>query len=157
MKQILIASGILLASFAAKSQSILKFGGGLNIGIPVKNLSGSSLAVGADVIAIYPASKQVSITGDFGYNALFAKNGGKTTNILPLRAGVRVYPNENFYLAGKIGAGFISSNGNSITSTAYSLGGGYAISNKIELGVSYDGYSKDGTIGLLNLRLGFFF
>ena len=158
MKKIFFASLILVSSFSAKSQNTaLKFGGGLNLGIPVHNLSGSSVAIGADFLAHYAVTSQVAITGDFGYNALFAKNGGGTSNIIPLRAGIRIYPVENVYFLGKIGAGFISSNGSSVTSTAYSLGAGYSVNKKVEIGASYDGYSKNGTIGLLNLRLGFFF
>jgi len=158
MKKLFFASLILISAFSVRSQNAaLKFGGGLNLGIPVHNLSGSTVAIGADFLAHYAVTTQVAITGDFGYTALFAENGGATTNILPLRAGLRVYPAENVYFLGKIGAGFISSNGSSVTSTAYSLGGGYSINNKLEIGASYDGYSKNGTIGLLNLRLGFFF
>ena len=158
MKKLFFASSIIIFSFSAKSQNTaLKFGGGLNLGIPVHNLSGSSVAIGADFLAHYSVTNQVAITGDFGYTALFAKNGGSNTNILPLRAGVRIYPADNVYFLGKIGAGFISSDGSSVTSTAYSLGGGYLINHKLEVGASYDGYSNNGAIGLLNLRLGFFF
>lgn len=157
MKKVFVCAFVLLAAVSTKAQSsALKFGVGLNLGIPAHNLSGSSIAAGADIMAHYSASKQVAITGDVGYTALFAKNGGKTTNIIPLRAGLRFYPSNNFFVAGKIGAGFLSGNG-SVTTTAYSFGAGYKMDSQLEIGASYDGYSKNGTIGLVNIRLGYFF
>ena len=158
MKKLFFATVILLAAFSSNAQkSDLKFSGGVNIGIPAQNLSGTSLGLGADIMALYHLSAQAAITGDFGYTALFAKNGASTTNLLPLRAGLRYYPSEKFFVAGKIGAGFISNSGSSVTTTAYSFGLGYAINPKVELGGSYDGYSKDGTVGLVNFRLAYLF
>ncbi len=158
MKKLLVATTILFTAIAVKAQqSDLIFGVGLDIGIPAHNLSGSSMAVGADFMALYKISKAAAVTGDIGYTALFGKNGASTTNIVPIRVGLRYYPVNEFYLAAKIGAGFISSPGNSITSTAYSFGAGYAISPNLEIGASYDGYDKNGTVGLVNLRLGYFF
>lgn len=157
MKKVLLASLILFSVVSTKAQSSdLTFGVGLDLGIPAHNLSGSSIAAGFDVMAHYSVSKEVAITGDVGYTALFAKSGGKTTNIIPLRAGIRFYPGSNFFVGGKIGAGFLSGNG-SVTTTAYSLGGGFKIDKQLELGASYDGYSKNGTVGLVNIRLGYFF
>jgi hypothetical protein len=162
MKRLFFATGILLTALTGNAQkSNLKFSGGLNIGIPAHNLGGTSLGLGVDVMALYPLSTQATITGDFGYTALFAKNakytGATTTNLLPLRVGLRYYPSGNFFVAGKIGAGFISNSGSSITTTAYSFGLGYAFTPKIELGGSYDGYSNDGTVGLVNFRVAYFF
>jgi hypothetical protein len=161
MKKAIFATCILFASLAGKSQNKdLKFGGGIDIGIPVSNLSGTSLGAGVDLLAHYSLSNQAAITGDIGYMALFAKSGGSTSNLIPLRAGLRFYPSKEFYLAGKIGVGFISNSSSyttSVTSTAYSIGAGYMMGAKSEIGASYDGYSKNGTIGLINLRVGFFF
>ena len=157
MKKIILGAVVLFTVVSAKAQSSnLKFGIGLDLGIPAHNLGGSSIAAGADLMAEYGISKEVALTGDVGYTALFAKNGGKTTNIIPLRAGLRFYPGSNFFIGGKIGAGFLSGNG-SVTTTAYSLGGGFKIDKQLELGASYDGYSKNGTVGLVNFRLGYFF
>lgn len=158
MKKLFFVPLICLSMLMVNAQKTpLKFGVGLDLGIPAKNLGGSSIAAGADVMAHYAVSKEVALTGDFGYTALFAKNGGSTTSILPLRVGVRVYPVSNFFLGGKIGAGFLSSSLSSVTTTAYSLGGGFSIDDQLELGASYDAYSKNGTIGLVNIRLGYFF
>lgn len=147
-----------MAVFSAEAQkSALQFQGGLNVGIPAHNLGGTSLGLGADLLAHLSVTSQVAITGDIGYTALLGKNGGGTSNLVPIRAGVRVYPSEDFFVGGKIGAGIISNDGSSVTTTAYSFGIGYKAARRIELGASYDGYSKNGTVGLINLRLGYFF
>ena len=154
MKKLL--SGAVLFLFVMSATAQFKVGAGLNLGIPVQNLSGSSIAAGIDLMGHYALSKEAAITGDIGYTALFAKNDGKTTNIIPVRVGIRYYPSSNFFLGGKIGAGFLSGNG-STTTTAYSLGAGLKIDKQLEIGASYDAYSKEGTIGLINFRLGYFF
>jgi len=158
MKKVLFATVILLTAITTRAQkSDIKFQGGLDLGIPVHNLSGTSIGAGLDVMAIYSISNEAALTGDFGYTALFAKYGATTTSLLPLRIGLRYYPSENFFVGGKIGAGFMSNNGSSVTTTAYSFGLGYSFAPKLEIGGSYDGYSKNGTVGLLNLRLGYTF
>jgi hypothetical protein len=97
MKKLFFATAILLTAITTNAQnSDLKFQGGLDLGIPAHNLSGTSLGVGVDVMALYPLSKEAVVTGDFGYTALFGKNGATTTNLLPLRAGLRFYPSDNF-------------------------------------------------------------
>jgi hypothetical protein len=158
MKRVFFATAILLTGIAAQAQkSPIKFQGGLDLGIPAHNLDGTSIGLGADVMAIYKLSKEAAFTGDFGYSALLGKNGAGTTSLLPLRFGIRYYPTDNFFVAGKIGAGFISNDGSSVTTTAYSFGMGGKIASRTEIGVSYDGYSKNGTVGLVNLRLGYYF
>jgi hypothetical protein len=104
-------------------------------------------------------SNQAALTGDFGYTALLSKSKeDATTNLLPLRIGLRYYPSSKFFVGGKIGAGFISNPGtSSITTTAYSFGLGFDASRRVELGGSYDGYSKNGSVGLINFRLGYRF
>lgn len=158
MKILFFATSLLLTVITTNAQKTdLKFQGGLNVGIPAHNLGGTSLGLGVDLLAHYTIAPQVAITGDVGYTALFGKNGAGTTNLIPFRAGLRFYPSDDFFVAGKIGAGFISSSGSSVTTTAYSFGIGYKIDTKLELSASYDGYSKNGTVGLINLRLGYFF
>ncbi|MFT3682779.1 MAG: outer membrane beta-barrel protein [Ferruginibacter sp.] len=159
MKKIVFSAVViccLLQSAQAQRGSDLKFQFGFNVGVPAHNLGGTSLGLGVDLLGHYKASPDVAITGDLGYTALLAKNNGSTSNLVPLRIGLRYYPATEFYVGGKFGAGFISNRGSSVTSTAYSVGFGYLPSNRVELGASYDGYSKNGTIGLLNLRVGVF-
>lgn len=161
MKKVIFSMGIILFSVCtakAQKNKDVKFGLGFNVGIPAHNLGGTSLSAGIDLTGQFKASDDVAVTGDIGYTALFAKNGGGTSNLIPLRIGVRYFASTDFYIGGKIGAGFLSNpNTTSVTTTAYSIGFGYVPpARKIELGASYDGYSKNGSIGLLNLRVGVF-
>ena len=158
MKSLFFATALLLTVISTNAQkSALRFQGGLNVGIPAYNLDGTNLGLGVDLLAHYSVATQVAITGDIGYTALLGKNGAGTSNLIPIRAGLRFYPSESFFVAGKIGAGIISNDGSSVTTTAYSFGLGYKFDKKLELGGSYDAYSKNGTVGLINLRLGYFF
>jgi len=142
---------------SSESEGAFKVGVGLDLGIPVSNLDGSSFAIGADVLAEYGFTSQFALTGDIGYTRILAKSGGSDFGIVPLRAGLRVYAAPDFYFGAKIGAGFVSGSGSSFTSTAYSFGAGYKFSSALDLGASYDGYSKNGSIGLINFRLGYTF
>jgi len=156
MKKSFFVSVILLTAITTYAQkSTLKFQGAFDLGIPVHNLDGTSVGIGLDLMAIYPLSNAAVLTGDFGYTALVGKNEASTTNLLPLRIGLRYYPSTNFFVGGKIGAGFISNSGASVTTTAYSFGMGFKVAPKVEIGGSYDGYSKNGTVGLINLRLAY--
>ncbi len=161
MKKLFFVSTILLATIAGTAQkSDLKFGAGLNLGIPAHNLSGTSLGAGIDLMALYSLSKEAALTGDVGFTALFGKNGASTSSLIPLRIGLRYYPSANFFMGAKIGAGFISNSTSfvtSVTTTAYSFGLGYKFDPNWEIGGSYDGYSKNGTVALVNFRLGYFF
>jgi hypothetical protein len=157
MKKILLATVILFNAFSGNSQNSFRVQGGIDLGIPVHNLGGTSVGLGVDLTGIYRLSDAAALTGDFGYTALLAKSRkDATTNLLPLRIGLRYYPTGNFFVGGKIGAGFISNPGTtSITTTTYSFGLGLNASQRVEIGGSYDGYSKYGSVGLINFRLGY--
>src|SRR5437764_759939 len=126
MKKIIFVSATLLAMHMADAQkkSDVKFSGGIDVGIPAHNLSGSSLSAGVDLMALYHMSKEADLTGDIGISALFGKNGASTSTLIPLRAGLRYYPSADFFAAAKIGLGFLSNNSSyvtSVTTTAYSF------------------------------------
>jgi hypothetical protein len=159
MKTAFFAIIIFFIALTSQAQNSFHVQGGINLGIPVHNLYGNSIGLGLDLTGIYMLSNEAALTGDFGYTALLSKfKEDATTNLLPLRIGLRYYPSTKFFVGGKIGAGFISNPGtSSITTTAYSFGLGFNASPHVELGGSYDGYSKNGSIGLLNFRLGYQF
>jgi hypothetical protein len=105
-------------------QSGTKFFSGSGLGAPVHNLDGTSVGIGVDLTGIYMLSSTAALTGDFGYTSLLSKfKKNSTTSLLPLRIGLRYYPSSNFFVGGKVGAGFISNSGtSSVTTTAYSFG-----------------------------------
>jgi hypothetical protein len=161
MKKLLTTAIICSIFITVHAQrSDLKFGVGFDLGIPAHNLSGTSIGLGLDLMALYRLSKEAAATGDIGYTALLGKNGAGTSNLIPLRVGLRYYASPDIFIGAKIGVGFLSNNRpntSSLTTTAYSFGVGYAGDPHFEVGASYDGYSKNGTVGLVNIRLGYFF
>ena len=162
MKKIFFIAIFIIASFFVNAQSGkgyegFKIGAGIDVAIPVNNLQGTSIGAGADLLAQYGISENLAITGDVGYTALFAKSGGSTLGLIPIRVGIRFFPSQEFYLGAKVGVGILTGSGSSTSLTAYSFSAGYMISPTLDLGASYDGYSKNGSIGLVNVRLGFSF
>ena len=167
MKKVFLSLFLAAISFSAvQAQQGLKFGGGINLAIPASKMDGISIGSGVDLMLHAGLSDNFAVTGDVGYTALFPKkdNGIKSSSIIPLRAGIRFYPSPNFFLGGKIGAGFMNTKFENTslenykaTTTAYSFGAGYAMDQKLEIGASYDGYSKNGSSGLVNIRLGYWF
>lgn len=158
MKKVLFVLSLTFVSFVGFAQEgAFKFGAGLNLAIPASNLSGVSIGAGVDLLGQYNVSENFGITADAGYTALFVKNGGDQVNLIPIRAGIRYYPSAEFFLAGKAGVGILTGNGSSTSTTAYSFGAGYVFSPKMDVSASYDGYSKNGSFSLINVRLGYTF
>lgn len=163
MKKAIFMLAITILSYSSFAQmgsaniEGFKVSGGINLAIPASHLKSTSIGAGLDLLGQYGVSGNLGITVDAGYTALFQKNGGDDLGIIPIRAGLRYYTSPTFYVAGKVGIGILTSNGNSSSTTAYSFGGGYKMSPKVDLGLTYDGYSKNGSIGLVNIRLGYFF
>ncbi len=171
MKKLLFGCALALFAFtSASAQSSgsgtdragFKVGAGLNVLFPVSNGELYSVGAGVDLLGQYYVSENVAITADLGYTSLMVKSkykdiGFKSSyGIIPIRAGVRFFPSEQFYLGGKVGVGIGTGEG-STTLTAYSFGAGYMLSSKLDIGLNYDGYSKNGSMGWLGLRLGYTF
>jgi hypothetical protein len=105
------------ATTAAKSSTssngvILSIG--VDGGIPTGNLSnGYNWNLGGSVQADIPVAHQLFVTVNAGYNNLYGKDnaygtGLKATNIqlLPVKAGLKFFPVNNFYIQGEAGAAF---------------------------------------------------
>lgn len=135
----------------------LKVGAGLIFAVPTNNLDLNSVGGGIDVIAEYPLFKTFSVTADAGYIALNGKYGLPVTGIIPLRAGLKYYPFDNFFISGKAGLGIYTLSNVSINYLAYSFGGGVSINSRWDAGIAYDGYSNDGSFGYMAFRVGYFF
>ncbi len=151
-----------LLSFTGKTQELpqrgLKLGVGGILAIPANNLNESSIGGGFDFLALYPVSKNVSLSGDAGFTALAGKGVFSSTAVIPVRLGLRYLPGSNFYLGAKGGIGIFTILKESITYVGYSVGAGYQLSSHFDLGVSYDGYSKKNiSFGLVAVRLGYSF
>lgn len=156
MKKLLFVA-VLVTAFTMTNAQDFKIGGGINLAVPVSNMGGTSIGAGVDLLGQIGLSENFAITVDAGYTSFFAKNGGDNVGLIPIRGGVRFMASPEFYLGAKAGVGIQTYSGGSTSTTAYSFGAGYMLSPKLDLGVSYDGYSKNGSFGYANLRLGYTF
>ena len=159
MKKVILSLAIVMITLAASAQDLAGFHvqGGINLAIPANNISGVSIGAGVDLLGMYGVAEKVAITGDAGYTSLFAKGSGSSVGLIPIRVGLRYFPSESFYIGAKGGLGILTGGGSSTSTAAYSAGVGYMISPSLDLGASYDGYSKNGSFGIANIRLGYTF
>lgn len=150
-----------IISFIGKAQDIkhkFKIGVGGTLAIPAGNLEYNSVGGGGDVLAFYGLSEKLILTGDAGFIGFPGKSILPATAVIPIRAGLRYLPGANFYLGAKVGIGISTILEVSSSYLAGSFGVGYNLNRHFDLGVSYDGYSKDdSSFGYVGIRLGFTF
>jgi hypothetical protein len=87
---------------------------GVDAGIPTGNLSnGYNWNIGGSLQADIPVAQQLFVTVNAGYNSLQGKTnaygmGVTATNIqlLPVKAGLKFFPANHFYVQGEAGAAF---------------------------------------------------
>lgn len=140
-----------------KNEKPFRIGVGIILAVPTNNLEYASIGGGLDVIGVYKLSPAISLTADAGYIGLKGKYNLPFTGIIPIRAGLRYYPVEKVYISGKAGLGLYTLGNVSQSYAAYALGAGAAINTKWDLGISYDGYTNDGSFGYMAIRLGYYF
>lgn len=134
-----------------------KLGIGLNVGVPTN--SGSDLALGADLRYQFDIDQQLSIPITTGFTSIFNKVGSNS-NYVPLKAGLKYFFDPNgsgAYGLAEAGAAFGTNKGAG-TSFVYSPAIGYAWSNGLDLGVKYEGMTKNKVNnGYVGLRLAYGF
>lgn len=169
MKKLIILVVVTTLYLNTNAQKGFKIGGGLTVAIPASNLKDYSVGVGLDLLGQYGITSQFALTGDVGYTTLFAKDKNlKALNIIPIRAGIRFYPTSQFYLAAKVGVGIVKASGvSSQSNLAYAVGAGFMMDDKLDIGLSYEGYSykypsypfpaRSPSFGYIGIRLGYFF
>ncbi len=174
MKKLLLLTAIssMLAFSSATAQNSkdpamngTKLGVGVEFGLPVGDFGDFyNLGVGGSLVLQIPVAANLNFTGSAGYlkfsndqDALIRYSSAA----IPVKAGLRYYFAENFYGAGELGAAF-STEDNGGTAFAYSPGIGveFPVANKaaIDLGVRYEGWSKDSrTNSFVGIRAAFNF
>lgn len=158
------AAVALFFSTNVNAQSSPKFGIGLNAGVPTSDAYG--VAVGADLRYQFDIDKQLSIPITAGYTRFFGKEIGNTGlsfadyPYIPLKAGLKYFFNDTgagAYGLAEAGAAFGTNSGGG-TSFVYSPAIGYAWSNGLDLGLKYEGLSKNSSnTGYVGLRLAYGF
>ena len=177
-----IAVAGLLFSGSAKAQKAtgydsqgFRFGIGAEAGIPTGDIRPAShFALGGTARLQYDLKGPVSLMLTSGYTNFFGRDytvtsttsnstttvGYKASDygIIPLKAGLKVFPTHNFYISGEAGAGFETRNdiyGDKHTKLILSPGIGFAESHTgLDIGLRYDNYSGQGAnFGQVALRV----
>jgi len=160
--------GAVSFSFAqtSKSSNLGKFSIGVDPGIPVGSVSDvSSFAIGGDLKYSLPAATNFDVSLSAGYSVFIGKTidfGGTSVKVsslkaIPVKVGGRYNFNGTTGFFGEVGIGaaFIQDGGG--TAFVYAPGIGYAAKGGFEVGVRYEGWSKNGSIGQIGLRLAYSF
>lgn len=178
-------------SFGAKAQSTstttstttsngIRYSIGVEAGIPVGDLKDThKWNLGGSVQADIPVASQLFVTINAGYNNIFGKKdiggvkGVDVTNIqlLPVKAGLKFFPIENFYIQGEAGAAFLLNKADTYNDKAVAfvyapqIGVQFPVSaggNFIDAGIRYEGTTKYNTfsnskVSFLGLRVAYGF
>ena len=164
MKKVLLVltvlCGLSISAFAQSEGG--KWSIGLEGGFPTGDAKQAyNAVVGASIKYDHNIATNTFLTGSVGYNAFLVKSqyksiAGSTDGAIPVKAGLKYYFGSGFYGEGQLGAAFSTESGGG-TAFVYSPGIGYDFGSGVDLGVRYEAWSKDGTIGQIGLRLGFSF
>jgi hypothetical protein len=162
MKKVLLATllfvGVAATSFA---QDGGKFSVGVEAGLPVGDASNThNFVIGGSLKYDLPIADATAFTITAGYSSFQGKTilGTKipAAGFVPVKAGIKYFLAESFYGEAQLGAAFSTQSGGG-TAFAYSPGIGYKFSDVVDLGVRYEAWSKNGTVGQIGARLGFSF
>ncbi len=121
----------------------IKFGIGGGGGI-TNNKSTFGYGLGIDLRLQWDLSNYVSVMGTGGYTRLYGKNLAADYDFVPAKGGVKVFPIENIYGLGEIGAGF-GIHSSSKTALVWSAGIGYDFKSGLDLGIRYESYRQDSS------------
>ncbi len=161
--------GVAFTSFAQnskKSDNTGKFSIGVDPGLPVGDASDiSSFAIGGDLKYAIPAAENFDVSLSAGYSVFIGKSidiAGQSVKIgdlkaIPVKLAGRYNFNGPVGFFGEVGLGaaFIQDGGG--TAFLYAPGVGYAADGGFEVGVRYEGWSKNGTISQIGLRVAYSF
>ena len=143
-----------------------KLGIGVEFGFPMGDFGDvSKFGVGGSLTYQHPIADKLNLTGNAGYLSFQGKDyellgttvKGGNFGYVPVKAGLRYFLAENIYVGGELGAVFATGDGASGTAFAYAPGVGveFPVADKstIELGGRYEGWSNDGTLSFIGVRL----
>ncbi|MDN3548360.1 hypothetical protein [Mucilaginibacter aquaedulcis] len=153
----------------AHKSNDLELGVSINPGVSVE--SSDDHILGGDVTLYKPLSGNIEATFSVGYTHMFRSyystygiqddagnvyynTNHNVQNVIPVKAGLRLYLADTFYLGGEAGVAF-ASKGNS--SFVYTPSLGIKLKNGIDIGAKYDNYSHRLIQDALSLKLGYHF
>ncbi|HEX6193993.1 MAG TPA: hypothetical protein VFZ42_16585 [Chitinophagaceae bacterium] len=159
MKKLFLVAALVVAGFVSANAQFT-FGAGLRLGLPVGDFSEThSFGVGGELQGEYNFSEKFSGVITTGYTSFFGKTidfgfgevDVDAVGLIPIIAGVRVYPSTSFFIGAQAGYGILTGGGESEGAFMYQPQIGYN-AEKFQLALNYNALSKDGsTLGHIGL------
>lgn len=146
-------------SSSGDSQAV-RLGVGVSAGLPTND--NYNIALGGDLRLQKDFFSNISGTLSAGYTNFSVKDEFKSTlgdsrGYIPVKAGIKIFPVERFYIGAEVGAGFGTDKGQG-TALVYAPGIGLGFNNGVDVGVRYEGFAQDGNnLGQVALRLAYGF
>ena len=143
---------------------IFKLSVGAEIGVSNAK-SPFNYGLGIHLQAQYHVSQQLAITASGGYTRLLTKDTSPQPDydFLPIIAGIKIFPIDQFYLLTGVGTGVPIQKGSKM-SFIYTGGFGYELNRDLDLSIKYIGYQQNKnsstyqpTNGQFAFRLGYNF
>lgn len=158
----------------------IRYSIGVDAGIPTGKLADNyNWNLGGSLQADIPVASQLFVTVNAGYNNIFGKDvtvGAVTVKatdiqLLPVKAGLKFFPVENFYVQGEAGAAFVLNKtkigADNSAAFIYAPQIGYQFplggSNYLDAGVRYEASTKltstvdNSKVNFVGLRLAYGF
>jgi hypothetical protein len=137
---ILLATSYTFAQNPEDSRAA-RLGIGLSLGTGTNGTYG--FVIGGDLRLQQDFASNVSGILSAGYISFSLKTGspGQDYNVIPIKAGLKIFPVERFYFSGEIGAG-LPANGSSRTTFVYAPGLGIGFNAGIDLGLRYEAFTS---------------
>ena len=139
----------------------VRLGVGVSAGLPTND--NYNIALGGDLRLQKDFFSNISGTLSAGYTNFSVKDDSKSAlgfnsiGYIPVKAGIKIFPVERFYISGEVGAGFGTDDGQG-TALVYAPGIGLGFNNGLDLGVRYEGFAQNDTnLGQVALRLAYGF
>lgn len=134
---------------------------GAEVGLPMGAFGDfASLGLGGSAKAAFGIFEGGAVTLSAGYVTFSGKEivaGFKapSTNLIPVKVGLRYNLGGSIYAEPQLGMTFIGNGGGS--AFTYAAGVGTMINNQIDIGVRYEAFSKGGTSSFIGARVAYNF
>jgi hypothetical protein len=140
MKVVTAVVCVFVMAFSAKAQTNpWRLGIGLNVGTGLKDPN--PFVLGGDLRLQKGLGNSISGIITTGYTDFLKKDLAGSVGFIPLKAGIKVFPTQNFYVNGEIGAGFGATDGVG-TSFVWSPAIGFAFKGGWDISLKYEEFSK---------------
>lgn len=155
-KRMILFAFVVIAFSSLQAQSNVGFSGGIRLALPVGDFGDShSFGIGGEIQGEARLASNVTIPFSAGYTHFIGKEFLGTrldgVGLIPILAGVHIYPSPQFFIGGKLGYGVLTGGGDSEGAFNYEPRLGYN-GSKVQVALGYNGLTKDGsTLGHIAL------